>query len=59
MAVRSGSGPSLERIIDDEWKRSPERGGMTVLGPASEAVERVVRGTRRRKPDKKQLKLFG
>jgi len=52
-------GPSLERIVDDEWDRSPERGGMTVFGRASEAVERKVRGERRRKPGKKQLKLFG
>ena len=56
---RTATGPSLERIIDDEWDRSPERGGMTVLGKASEAVERKVRGKSQRKPSKKQLKLFG
>jgi hypothetical protein len=56
---RTATGPSLEHIIDDEWDRSPERGGMTVLGKASPAIERQVRGKRRKKPSKKQLKLFG
>lgn len=55
---RTAAGPPLEDIIDNEWRRSPERGGMTVLGPASEAVERKVRGKRSQSPDR-QLKLFG
>lgn len=53
------SGPPLEQIVDDEWDRSPDRGGMTVHGPASPEVERQVRGKRREKPRTKQLKLFG
>ncbi len=54
---RNASGPPLEAIIDDEWKRSPRRGGMTVLGPASDAVRRQVQGNPK-KPQSKQLKLF-
>jgi hypothetical protein len=53
------SGPTLDEIIDDEWSKSAERGGMTVLGPASEHVEQQVRGKRRAKRNRKQLKLFG
>jgi hypothetical protein len=53
------SGPTLDEIIDDEWSKSAERGGMTVLGPASEQVEQQVRGKRRAKRNRKQLKLFG
>jgi len=56
---RTASGPSLDRIIDDEWDHSPARGGMTVMGPASDTVERQVRGKRRERNNKKQLKLFG
>ncbi len=54
---RIAGGPSLDAIIDDEWKRSPERGGMTVLGPASDAVRRRVQGNPQ-KPQSRQLKLF-
>ena len=55
---RIGKGPSLENIIDDEWKNSEMYGGMTVLGPASQGVEKRVRG-RPKKKVAKQLKLFG
>lgn len=54
----TATGPVLERIIDDEWRQSPRRGGMTVLGPAGEAVEEQVRGSRSDKVPARQLKLF-
>ncbi len=53
---QSATGPSLNEIIDDEWNNSPKRGGMTVLGPASEQVRKKVQGKSRKNP--KQLKLF-
>jgi len=37
-------GPSFDAIVDHEWDHSPQRGGMTVLGPASDGVRRKVRG---------------
>ncbi len=50
--------PDLEAIIESEWRHSKERGGMTVMGPVSPAVEKKVRGPApSTKP--KQLKLFG
>ncbi|MBW2529173.1 MAG: DUF763 domain-containing protein, partial [Deltaproteobacteria bacterium] len=71
----AAKGPPLDAIMDDEWARSPGRGGMTVLGPASDAVRRRVQGpsqppssvphvqrrSRRRQvvEDPKQLRLFG
>ena len=39
---RTAVGPSLDEIIDDEWEKSPHRGGKTVFGDASEAVRRGV-----------------
>lgn len=60
---------TFDDIIDAEWQNSRRRGGMTVLGEASQNVERGVRGSRkttnrpkRAKKVKKvdnQLKLFG
>ena len=37
-------GPSFDEIVDHEWDHSPQRGGMTVLGPAGDDVRRKVRG---------------
>jgi hypothetical protein len=54
---RIASGPSLEALVDDEWDRSHERGGMTVLGPPTEAVRQRVRG-RKKANVARQLKLF-
>jgi hypothetical protein len=53
---QSATGPSLHHIIDDEWNKSPQRGGMTVLGPASDQVRKKAQGKSRQNP--KQLKLF-
>jgi len=50
----AAAGPPLERIIDDEWARSRERGGMTVLGPPSKAPRRAPS----RKAAAEQLDLF-
>ena len=55
----AAKGPPFEAIVADEWQRSPERGGMTVFGPAG----RVSRGRRIEErpadPAPRQLKLFG
>ena len=57
------SGPSLDEIIENEWQQSPAYGGMTVMGPASDAVYEQVRGPRPKRPKPRslgrQLKLFG
>jgi hypothetical protein len=50
------TGPSLNQIIDDEWDKSPQREGMTVLGPASDRVRKQVQQHVKEPP--KQLKLF-
>lgn len=42
-------GPSFDEILDHEWRQSPGRGGMTVLGEAGPGVERSVRGARDRR----------
>jgi hypothetical protein len=54
---RYTSGPPLDEIIDEEWKKSPSRGGMTVLGPAGRALEERIQGSKKR-PESRQLKLF-
>jgi len=54
-------GPSFDEILDHEWRHSPARGGMTVLGQAGPEVERKVRGPRDRAdspPAAQQLSLF-
>lgn len=57
---RLASGPSFDEIMDDEWRRSPARGGMTVLGPAGPEVDQQVRGGASPGPPRpRQLGLFG
>ncbi len=56
---RVAAGPSFDDIVDDEWRESPRFGGMTVMGAASDSVERRVRGKAPTKRDERQLKLFG
>jgi len=33
-------GPAFEEIVEQEWDHSPQRGGMTVMGPAGKAMRR-------------------
>ncbi len=54
---RSAEGPSLEEIVEDEWQKSPERGGMTVFGSAEEILSQKRRQKPAAAPDR-QLKLF-
>lgn len=58
-------GPSFDEILDHEWRQSPARGGMTVLGQAGPEVERKVRGSQdparsamTTEPIPEQLSLF-
>ncbi len=54
---RLATGPTLERIIDDEWQNSPDRGGMTVFGPVTQKKRNG--GADKRAPKAaKQLRLF-
>jgi uncharacterized protein len=55
---RAKRGPSFEQIMEREWNESPRFGGMTVMGPASEALSQKVRKTPSHKRDDRQLKLF-
>ncbi len=55
---RIQSGPSLEQILDNEWRESPRYGGMTVMGPATEVLSQRVRKTSQARRDDRQLKLF-
>ncbi len=60
---REVSGPSFDELVEDEWRRSPDRGGMTVFGGAGPDVEQEVRGTHGRPrtataPGPRQLSLF-
>jgi uncharacterized protein len=50
------SGPSLDTIIDTEWKQSRRYGGMTVVGASSDAVEQKIRG--KKSSTTNQLSLF-
>jgi len=64
---RRAKGQPLEAIVDDEWRESPARGGMTVMGPASPELEERIRGGEvsapapavPSRPRKRQLELFG
>jgi hypothetical protein len=60
----TATGPDLDRVIDDEWARSPSRGGKTVMGPAGPGLERRVRPPRQARSapapaGPRQLRLFG
>ena len=51
------TGPSLETIVENEWDKSSELGGMTVFGQASDKVREKVRGKQKKTPSA-QLDLF-
>jgi hypothetical protein len=38
----TASGPDLEQLIDAEWNRGTELGGMTVMGSATQALQRII-----------------